>query len=190
MDRHPIESRPALKPPAPGLDLLPTALVSPRSEWVSSPSLSLYPTGSSMLLDPHYARPSTRGKRFSRLADCFRTTGSASWLSNVSRVPRLPMSTSTAPARSRKEPLVHVKRPSDHLTESAANAVPGNQPLQTRLRIRPEDRAANRAALMTSETAALTMSRFYAMVPPPRLHRATDAGSKGTIASGGGKAPA
>jgi hypothetical protein len=37
---------------------------------------------------------------------------------------------------------------------------------------------------MSSERAALKMSRFSARVPPPVLHTATDAHSQGIIASG------
>ena len=44
---------------------------------------------------------------------------------------------------------------------------------------RPEERAASKAARMSRETAVLRISRFSAMVPPPRVHRATEADSKG-----------
>jgi len=55
-----------------------------------------------------------------------------------------------------------------------------------RLRTRAENRAASSTARTKSETAALRISRLSAMVPPPILHGATDADSKGIIAPDGG----
>jgi hypothetical protein len=46
-----------------------------------------------------------------------------------------------------------------------------------------------RALSIDRETAALTISRCSAMVPPPMLHRATDAGSRSIVAYGKGKTP-
>ena len=51
------------------------------------------------------------------------------------------------------------------------------------------NRAMSSTARMSRETAVLRVSRFSAIVPPPVIHRATDADSGGIVVSEGAGTP-